>query len=699
MIRIFRISLVFILVVTFFQNLLIATPADSLRNEIGQAGHDTSRIKILFQLGNQFIDGPSDSLLFYYQNALRIIHQNLKNYPDKEINLEDLLQTTFKKLKIRALIELGIEYFYRSDYELALEYYFSAAEVATAISDVSHLSECYGEIGLVYKNQGKYDEALEFQEKAIQIGFTLDEPDWIAICNNNIGNIYKAKGFYSIAIDYYLKALRTFEQMKQPRRVASCMHSVGNLFFEQQNYAKAMEYFEQAIAIALQTGDRIRELNLKMAIGHTLAVLGNNSLAKKNYLESLQIFDSTGYQHGLDDCYKLMGIVCLDEQNTDSASMYFEKALLISKNENDLSSQAEIYGKLGMVYLRQRNYTLARRVLEKSDSLARELRAPAVVMDANHNLYLLYQTLENPAEALKYYVQYSAMKDSLFKEAQFRAITEMEVKYESVKSEKDIAVLKQKTTVQELIISRRNRLLWSVAIIFVFLIAGGYFYYQNRRLKAVQKAAELENRLLRAQMNPHFIFNSLIAIQGFIYEKNPVEAGDFLAKFADLIRLTLENSRTEFVSLEKELGMLQVYLQLQQLRYEGKFNFKIDVVENLDPENLKIPPMLAQPFIENAVEHGMRHKAEKGLIKVLFQKTDKNIRVTVEDDGVGREAAMKLRKKDKPQSLAISITRERLAVLGKKYRRKFMVRITDLQDARHQAAGTQVELTMPVEEG
>ncbi|MCF8366920.1 MAG: tetratricopeptide repeat protein [Bacteroidales bacterium] len=669
---------------------------DSLRKVFSSSNHDTTRVKTLFALGNCFIDGPSDSLLYYYNSALQIINKNIGALKSDD---DAPACRNFKALQLRALIELGIEYFYRSDYDKALEYYFAAADVAGAIGDVSHLSECYGEIGIVYKNQGKYDEALDFLQKAIEIAYTLDEPDWVAICNNNIGNIYKAKGFYSIAIDYYLKALLTFEEMNQQRRVSTCMHSVGTLFFEQQNYQKAMEYYERALEITLQTGDRIRELNLKMAVGNTLAVTGQFSVAKKNYFEALRIFDSSGYQHGLDDCYKLMGIVLLEEQNADSAAMYFEKALKISLIENDLTNMAEIFGKQGIVYMQQGKYNLAKAVLGKSDSLAMKLGAPAMVMEASSNLYRLHLAIGNSETALEYYVRYATMKDSLFKDAQYRAITEMEIKYETVKSEKDIAVLRQKTKVQELIISRRNRLLWSVAIIFVVMLAGIYFYYQNRRLKAVQQASELENRLLRAQMNPHFIFNSLIAIQGFIYERNPVEAGDFLAKFADLVRLTLENSRSEFVLLQKEIGMLRVYLELQQLRYNMKFDFNIHIDENIDPGNLKIPPMLAQPFIENAVEHGIRHKADKGFIKVLFYRVNNNVQVVVEDDGVGRDAAMKIKKKDKPGSLAISITRERLQVLSKKYKEKFDFQIHDLFDEKKQPCGTRVEFTMPAEEG
>jgi sensor histidine kinase YesM len=198
-------------------------------------------------------------------------------------------------------------------------------------------------------------------------------------------------------------------------------------------------------------------------------------------------------------------------------------------------------------------------------------------------------------------------------------------------------------------------------------------------------------------MNPHFIFNSLIAIQGFIYEKKPVEAGDFLAKFADLVRLTLENSRNEFVLLEKEIGMIQVYLELQQLRFEQKFDFSVEVDESIDPAAIEIPPMLAQPFIENAVEHGIRHKPEKGFVHVLISKLKNKIEVIVTDDGVGMWAAARLRKPDKPRSLATSITQERLEIFERKYRQKFHFQIEHLFDEEGNPAGTKVKIQIPVE--
>jgi tetratricopeptide (TPR) repeat protein len=691
---------IFLLLVWFCQFALSGINiTDSLRQMFSEATHDSIRVKVLFGLGNRFVDGPSDSLLFYYHHSLLLLDKNIAALSEQSSHDSGGAMKSFKQLRLRALIEIGIEYFFRSEYDKALDYYFDAAEVAKELNDRSHLSECYGEIGILYKNQGRYDTALIYQQKALEIALTLDEPDWVAICNNNIGNIYKARGFFTIALDYFLKALKTFEEMNQPRRVAACMHSVGDLLFQQENHEKALVYFEKTLELARSQGDRLREANMLMAIGNVKYAEKFPEAARRNYLRALGIFDSLGYSHNLDDCYRWIGNTFLAQSNIALAEKYYLETLEFSEQEDDQSGRAETLNRLAEVYLLKHDLENAYLSANQSLELAQRLGTPTIAMAARHNLYRIDTANGRHLSAMRNFIVYTSIRDSLFRAGQFRVITEMEYKYDTEKKEQNIALLTEQNKVQELVISRRNRLLWSASAILIFVIVGGYFYYQNRRLKAVQQASELENRLLRAQMNPHFIFNSLIAIQGFIYEKKPVEAGDFLAKFADLVRLTLENSRSEFVLLQKEIGMLQVYLELQQLRFDHKFDFRVTVDDDIDPQAIKIPPMLAQPFIENAVEHGIRRKADIGFIKVLFKRVNENLQVIVEDDGIGRDAAMKFRKKDKPQSLAISITRDRLKVLSKKHKEKFDFQIHDLFDEKNQPCGTRVKFAMPVEEG
>ena len=163
-------------------------------------------------------------------------------------------------------------------------------------------------------------------------------------------------------------------------------------------------------------------------------------------------------------------------------------------------------------------------------------------------------------------------------------------------------------------------------------------------------------------MNPHFIFNSLYSIQNFIVTEKPDKASIYLSKFAKLVRNILDNSTEEYVTLEKEISTIDNYLELQKVRYAGKFNYRIDIADEIDTETMKIPPMLAQPFIENAIEHGIKHRETPGHIDIRFSLKDHTLIFEVEDDGVGRQKAREIEIVQEPDhsSMATSLTRERL---------------------------------------
>jgi len=222
--------------------------------------------------------------------------------------------------------------------------------------------------------------------------------------------------------------------------------------------------------------------------------------------------------------------------------------------------------------------------------------------------------------------------------------------------------------------------------------------YREKKIKEQNRFLSLEQKLLRSQMNPHFIFNSLSSIQSFIFENNPIEAGSYLSRFAELIRSILYNSREEFITLENEIKTLKNYFELQQLRYNHKFDFEIDVDPEIFPEEISIPPMIAQPFIENAVEHGIKYIEDKGLISVSFTLMDDSILLIVGDNGIGIKAAKNLKNKkaSEHKSLATVITRERIEILNKGKRKKlYSMRVLDTTDVTGKVDGTRVKLIIP----
>ncbi len=671
------------------------TKTDSLRVEYESAKTDTAKIEILFKLGYQFLTGPSDSLVFYFAKSLCIANKNIDSLSSFNAEQNKDLIITFKKLSIRSYIEIGIEYFFQSDYPLALDNFFMGLKSSEEINDIDLISECASEIGIVYKNQGKYNEALDFNNRALAYAEMGTDTSWIASCLVNNGTIYFKKGYYTTALEHYVKALKIFESLNHMRRIEACYLNIGKIYYEQADLDKALDYFKKAQKIAIEENDKTGEASCYLSIGRIYSDKKQYDIAR-NYLDkSVELNREMGYQHGLDDCYIDIGFTYLEENDLEGALNNYQKALKISKEEDDKPGIAESLNCIANIYFREKRYQKALDLALQSMNIAEKTGYLQVQKNIYQLLSQIYEALGDSDFALKYFKLYSNAQDSLFSEGKYRAIREVETKFETEKKEQQLELLSEKNRVQDLKISQRNRMMLAFWIFFFLMAIAIYLYFRNKRLKSKHKNIELEQKLLRSQMNPHFIFNSLIAIQSFIYKKEPVQAGDFLAKFADLVRIILEGSRVEFVKLEREIKMLNLYFELQNLRFENKFEYRIEVSDNIDIENISIPPMLAQPFIENAIEHGLRHKKEMGYIFVAFNKVNKCISLVVEDNGVGRKKASEIEKSKKHKSMAMAITRERLEIFRKKFKKKFVLNVTDLLDDKGESTGTKVALEIP----
>ncbi len=234
----------------------------------------------------------------------------------------------------------------------------------------------------------------------------------------------------------------------------------------------------------------------------------------------------------------------------------------------------------------------------------------------------------------------------------------------------------------------------SIALLIVTGISIYIFTY-IRQLKSAQLNVELEQRLLISQMNPHFIFNSLSAIQSFMYRNQPEEAGNYLSSFSRLVRLILENSRSATISIRQEVQTLELYFSLQKLRFPGKFEYNIVVDPELLSSDISLPPMLAQPFIENCIEHGIMHMEGMGTITVEFSQGYSNLCIIVDDNGVGIERSKLINegKRLNHTSYATSITRERIKNISKRDKGGFGVNIIDKKTLGE--TGTRVEIRLP----
>ncbi|QHT70760.1 hypothetical protein GXP67_30985 [Rhodocytophaga rosea] len=224
--------------------------------------------------------------------------------------------------------------------------------------------------------------------------------------------------------------------------------------------------------------------------------------------------------------------------------------------------------------------------------------------------------------------------------------------------------------------------------------------FNKRVFQLEMQALELEMQALRAQMNPHFIFNCLNSINRFILKNQPKVASDYLSKFSRLIRLILQNSNTPTVTLESELDALTLYLEMEMVRFEGKFTFSIVCGKGLEVDFIEIPPLIIQPYVENAIWHGLMHKEGAGHITIKIEQQAENIVCIIEDDGIGRNRAAELKSKSatKSKSLGMQITAHRLELLHTLYGKQTRVEVVDLIEACGQACGTRVILSLPIGE-
>jgi len=314
-----------------------------------------------------------------------------------------------------------------------------------------------------------------------------------------------------------------------------------------------------------------------------------------------------------------------------------------------------------------------------------------------YKLYQISEEKQNTLEALKYHIAYFNAVDTLNRLQRNREIIELQTKYETERKEGQIESLSQENAFQEFKLKQSRYFLLGLGGLVLLVVILAIVLIRQNKLREQQKNLLLQQKLFRSQMNPHFIFNSLTSIQNYILDEEAHKASKYLSRFSKLVRNILDSSIEDFVPLEEEISTIENYLELQKIRFKNKFDYTIEVDKAINTENMIIPPMLAQPFIENSIEHGIKHKKSKGNIFIRFTTKNNMIVFEVEDDGVGRERAREIlyTQNKEHKSLATAITHERIRVLNKKLKKKIMLHILDLMNTENEPSGTKVQIEIP----
>jgi tetratricopeptide (TPR) repeat protein len=549
-----------------------------------------------------------------------------------------------------------------------------------------YLAAYYNNVSIQLEESGNL-KSLNYLDKSIKLYESVHAEDEVYSSMVSKGVLLSRRKRYKEAIDCYYKALKFFEKKPEENAdgISYVYSNLGVLYGEQYQYSVSIKYLKKAIFYIdnkkqkITVEDELQKCGMYYNIGAAYVTLKNYPEATKNLNAALVYAKKNNQNSYVSYILCKLGEIDILNKHLDAAEKKLIEAKLLS--DNDLSNSFAIV-RLGELYYHKKDYQKAKSYLEEGLATSKRIRNSDLQQESYKLLYEVNKLTGNYQKSLEMIEFYHKIEDSLKVQHNINELREQNLKYNYEKKELNLKLENE----------RKNNLLIGLLAVLLLLTAIGYFSYKSNRQKqaiANFEKNELNQKLLLSQMNPHFIFNSIDNIQSLIYNKQDKEAVNYLTKFSKLTRQILENSNENYIPLSEELAMIDNYLVIQQLLYNNKFDFNIDVDAALDTDIILLPPMLTQPFIENAIKHGLKNTAEKGMINISFKFNNEKLLFEITDNGVGFTNDETPNKK----SLAMKITKERLVNISGKS--DFEVHIENRLDSKKKVVGAKVFFEIP----
>jgi len=672
---------------------------DSLLNELkNHPKEDTIRLSLLNKIAYEYSSADPDKGIATADEAIALA-QKLNNqvklakafdnkawaydskendsmalyFYDKALQLYEL---TGQKLQTGNVLHNTEIIYQRSNLLKALQLHQRALGVFTELNDPERIAVEYLTGGVDYNYLSNYPKALESLQKALKLFDSSGNKMKMGMVFANMGITYTYLSNFRKALEYHKKAIQLYEEINYENGLADEWGNIGNVYDDVDDSLMALQSYQKALGL-------YKKLNNKKGIGSTLSNIGSAYYYYKNYREAYQylsaalsLYEGIKMKEGISNCLSWLANVYRDAP--DSLLGYFglkpntrylkviqyqKSALALARETGSAMRQAQIWNALADTYEKQNDF---------------------------RNAYYAFQkTVE--------------FRDSAVNAGKNKEITQLEMRYEfnktedSIKAENEKKQLIAAATIKEEKTKKNFIVAGALVLIFASLIV---FAFYKRRRDAEEKKHEAEFRTqvsdtelkaLRAQMNPHFIFNSLNSINNYIAKNEPRLATEYLNKFAKIMRMTLENSEKKSIPLADELRSLELYMQLESRRLDDKFIYMIKIADDIDTENTLVPPMILQPFVENSIWHGIANKEGKGTILIDISKNSEMLHCIIDDDGVGRKKTEPTGTPKEHISLGMKITKARIDIINKTKNSEGNVELFDM------AKGMRVKLNLPFE--
>jgi tetratricopeptide (TPR) repeat protein len=649
-------------------------------------------------------------------NALHVISYTLNHIdPEAGIRYSDLGLALSKKLRwdkgvARHLTDLGLHLNKLAKPDEALNHHNKALLIFQKIGWKKGVGSTLLNIGNVYSSLSRYDEALMYYGKSLKIREEIGDKKDIAMTAANMGSIYRSQGNFNEALRLYQKAQEIMEEMSDKQGFASVLQNQGAIFYETERYELALNYFGRSLKLHEELGNKRTVAHIHSAIGHIHVERRDTTMALGFY-EKVLTNDAADLE-ATSGALQGIGRIQAGRHQYAEALKSLKKALRICEELRNEQFIAGASDDLGYIYAamahdlsitaRQRK-DLAGNAVKYSTiamNLNKKIGAERMLMNDYATLSDAYSILGNTHKALVYLRLHNDISQKLLNKDKSRALDELHIKYQAEKKDAAIKLLKREKSIQTLKLKNKNYFIAGSILLLAFSGISFYNYTRRKKLSFQKEVSETEMKALRAQMNPHFIFNSLNSIYGFLLDCQYEDATDYLVKFTRLTRMILENSRHSLIPVSEEVETLSLYLELESFRLQKKMKYEILVDEGMDQQSTLIPPMILQPFIENSIWHGLLNKEGEGRLTIEIRQKGDMLQCLVQDNGIGRERSHEFKTgiiAGKTQSLGLKLTEERISIINKLKKSNAYVAVSDLMDDNKRPLGVKVELALPME--
>ncbi len=529
-----------------------------------------------------------------------------------------------------------------------------------------------------------------YNNKTLDISKKLNYSKGIGISYNNLGIIQH----YLLSnplngLEYYQQAYDVFEKdPKFQKYVIGVLTNIGLIYLEQQEYTKALKSFKTL----LHNPENKSKYTTEFYIGNVYGEQKKLDSSIYYYKKSLVGAEQNKRPIFMANILTNLGLIQTNAGFLEDGLLNTQESLDLIEANNIGGLRVTAYTNAAEVYLQNNNIEKAEYYASNSIKLSESLNSLSTKNSALATLANVYAKKGDYKNALTNYKEHIVLRDSLINADRKLEISRKEIQF---KADKDKAIAQVEIERQKSI--KNASIIGGAGLVLAAII--GFILYR-RKQDAVSKSKEAEFnakvsdtelKALRSQMNPHFIFNSLNSIGDYILKNDTQSASDYLSKFAKLMRLTLENSEKKEIILREDISLLRTYIDIERKRFNNSFDYIIKVDDNLDEDNILVPPMILQPFIENSIIHGLALKENSGVLTISFKAENDMLICSVDDNGIGRKSSTANKANTENKSMGMAITKSRIEIINKLKNTNGNVEIIDKTE------GTRIDVSLPMQ--